>query len=258
MSFTRLACFLVGFASCVHAQTKSRPVDSRLLDLPLAPVRVVQDKVPFSNAFEQIGIRVRNSFVLFGVETHLRGGKELAVSLDLPPGSTVGSALQQVLRQVPDYTYEIAGRHLINVYPLGAKTDAQNVLNTVVRRFDVAGEQASSILSAPEFFIPELKRRLAPPTEGAPGPSGYAGRGLRGTAPPVTLHLTSVTVRQILNAIAEATEQFPPQYAPLGWVYSFQPDPALPSGGKHTWAFLFCAPHNWKEEAEKQSTPPPQ
>jgi hypothetical protein len=71
--------------------------------------------------------------------------------------------------------------------------------------------------------------------------------------PRVTLHLRKATIREILNAVAQATEQFPPQYFPLGWVYSFQPDPTSPIGGLHSWKPLYSVPPNWKEQGNKRS-----
>jgi hypothetical protein len=166
--------------------------------------------------------------------------------------------LLQILRQVADYKYEISGEHLINIYPSGAKRDPENPLNTRVKHFEVVNEQPSSLLTAPQLFFPELAHRLTPPTPpraGPPQPTGHGGVIMRGMGPAVTVRLRSVTVRQVLNAITQATEQFPPQYSPVGWVYSFQRDPASPIGGVHSWMWLLSAPHGWKQETNPPESP---
>lgn len=234
-----------------HAQTVTKAGQADLLQLPLFPVHLVRKDIPVTRGLEEVGIEVRNGYVVFGVELHLKGGKEPLVSLDLPPGSKLGDALRQILRQLPEYGYEVVGQHVVNVYAAKMKNDPRSVLNLRVERFDITNEQPSSVLSQPQLFIPELRQRLTPAMSGSPRPTGTAGVIVRGTEPPVSLHLRNVTLRQILSAISEATEGSPSNYSPLGWVYSFEPNPALPAGGKHSWMWLISVPHNWKEEAEK-------
>lgn len=234
-------CF-PGSQDSAHWQEKS------LLQLRLSSVRLAQEAVPLSTALEEVGIRIRNGYVLFGIEVQLEAGKEPTVDLDIPPDSTLGDALRQVFQQLPTYRYDVVGERLINVYPAGADKDPQNVLNTPVEQFDIKDEQATSVLGAPQLFVNELKRRLTPPTaEQAPQPGGSVGPRLRGTTPGVTLHLKNVTVREILNAVSGATEHFPPDHSPLGWVYYFQPEPSWPAGGSHRWKFHLSTPTNWKK-----------
>ncbi|HEV8383908.1 MAG TPA: hypothetical protein VGQ11_03475, partial [Candidatus Acidoferrales bacterium] len=228
MWLPRFCPFLAVLAAVLGAgpQNPPRPGEPALFQLPLFPVHIAQKNISLSKALEEIGVRVRNGYVLFGIEVHREDGKEPSVNLDLPPGSTLGDALQQVFRQLPNYSYELVSPHLINIYPAGTKTDPQDPLNIRVQRFEITNKQASDVLAAPHLFIAELQQRLTPPRAGAPQPSGSVGPRMRSTGPPVSLRLRGRTVRQILNAITEATEQFPPQYTPVGWVYSFQRDPA--------------------------------
>lgn len=132
--------------------------------------------------------------------------------------------------------------------PVGAKNSSSDLLNTPVSKFDAVDVDPGGILTGPADFIPELAARLRPKTSATPQPSGTGGSVLRGDVPAITLHTKNTTVRQILNAASEATEQFPPNHPPLGWTYLFQPEPASPSGGKHSWAFLFSAPRSWKKQ----------
>ncbi len=248
MRSARLALFgsILLLGPALQAQAPTRSQDSTLLKLPLSSEPLVRNRIPLTEALSEVGVQVREGWVLFGVEVRLKEGKEPIVSLHLPPNSTLGEALEQMFREAPDYKYEVAGAHLINIYPEGAKTNPENVLNIRVQRFDVVNEPPSSVLSAPQRFIPELNKRLtAPPRAGEP--TGTAGPVMRPVGGPrVTLHLRNVTVRQILNSVSEATQHSPAGFRPLGWVYSFQPDPASPVGGTHAWTSHGSVPSNWK------------
>ena len=246
---------LLGLAMCCGAQTGIP--EAGLLNLPIFPAPVVRHGIPLTKALGDVGVYVRNGYVLFGVELRLKNGQEPTVNIDLKPGSTLGDALRQIFKQVRGYTLEIASEHVINVYPTGAKLDPEDVLNLRIGRFDAVDLQPASILSRPQDFIPELKARLTPKQTGPPQPGGSIGPGLGvgGGGPTITLHMRESTVRQILNAVSEAMEQFPPNYQPTGWIYSFRPDSSSPIGGIHTWQFHWSVPHNWKEEAEKGKNP---
>ncbi len=221
------------------------------LALPIFPTPIVRKRIPLTKALSEVGVEIRHGYVSFGIEARLKDGEEPSVDLSIQPGSTVGDALHQILRQLPEYRFEVVSDHLIGIYPAGAKEDPNDLLNLHVSRFDVVSEDPGALLSRPQDFIPELKGRLTPRRAGGPQPGGTGGDELRGVGPGITLHLRNVTVRDILNAVSEATEKFPPNLSPVGWVYSFQPDPNLPAGGVHSWMFHWSAPSNWKEEAEK-------
>jgi hypothetical protein len=205
------------------------------------------DGVPLSSALGKLGSQVQGGYVLFGLELRLKNGREPSVKVDIPPGGNLQKALGIVFRDLPDYTYEPVSQHLVDVFPVGAKKDSSDLLNIPVPRLDIVGKQAGDVLSRPRDFIPQLAERLKGPTRGGP----VAGSILSDVGPPpITLHLRNVTVRQVLNAASEATGEFPAKYMPYGWIYSFDPEPQLPAGGKHSWGVLWCVPHDWKAKED--------
>src|SRR5258707_14290562 len=106
---------------------------------------------------------------------------------------------------------------MINIYPVGAKRDSADLLNTPVPKFDAVNVDPAQVLTSPADFIPELAVRLRPKTSAGPLPSGSGGSVLRGlNIPTITVHMKETTVRQILNAASEAMEQFPPNHQPVG------------------------------------------
>lgn len=227
-------------AASGHFQTDGRQV----LTLSLSPAPLEFSDAPLPEALQAVGSAVRGGYVLFGVELRPRGGHAPTVSLKLRSASDLGSALTQILAQVPGYKLEVVSPHLIDIYPAGAKEDSEDLLNMHVARFDVAGTQQGFVLTHPTAFIPPLAARIAP----APG-GIEVGSVLFPSGPTVTLHLRNVTVRQILNAVSEAGENSTANLAPLGWVSTFSRNPELPAGGKYSWAALPSAPRDWKQDA---------
>lgn len=232
-----LLCLMV-----VNAQD----LEQSVLSLPIFPASLTRERIPLSRALGDLGSYVRDGYVLFGLELRAKDGHEPVVSIDLRPGSTLGDGIHQLLAQLPGYRYEVISAHLINIYPKGSKEDANDILNTRVHRFDVTNVDPSQILSDPKDFIPELASRLTL-RQGPPKPAGSAGDIMGGSGPRISLHLHDTTLRQILNAVSNATDNFPPEQQPLGWLYSFKEDPSLPMGGAHAWTFLWSAPANWKQ-----------
>jgi len=179
-----------------------------------------------------VGIVVKQGYVLFGIEVHPKDGREPTVSLEFKPGMTLGEALNQIFQQIPDYRFEVCGAAPGERVSEGGKVDPNDVLNLRVARLDISNQEAAGILFRPYDFIPELKDRLSPPKTGRPRPTFYMPPGLSGGGPKISLHLHNVTVRQVLNAVSEAfAANTSPSETPTGWVYSFQPDPGLPAGG---------------------------
>jgi hypothetical protein len=241
----------------VQAQKPENHDEQTVLSLSLFPADIVRNHVPLTQALGVVGAYVQDGYVLFGLELHSKDGQEPIVSVDLPPESRFEDGLRQIMGQIPGYEYEVISGHMINIYPVGAKTDSRDLLNTPVPKFDLVDVDPARVLTSPADFIPELAVRLRPKTAAGPQPSGAGGSVLRGAGiPTVTLHLKDTTVRQILNVASEDMEQFPPDRQPVGWTYLFQPDLASPSGGKHSWAFLFSAPRNWKQDAAKSGPMP--
>lgn len=247
MSREKSVVFMLILALALAVQAAAGEPDP--LGLPLFPVPIVRQNVPLTSALADIGVFVRNGYALFGVELRLKDGKEPTVNVNLKPGSTLGDGVRQVLQQAPGYTFEIVSEHLINIYPVGANQDPGDLLNLRVPRFDAVNAQPGDILTHPEMFIPELEARLVRRRPGEP--SGVCGTFLPGVGP-ATLHLRGVTVRQILNAVTKATEKFPAERPPLGWICSFEADATMPAGGKYSWSVHTSVPHDWKTQAHGQ------
>jgi hypothetical protein len=237
----------LALASTVRAATD----ESSLLKLPLFPVPVVQQNAPLTRALSYVGAFVRNGYVLFGIEVRSKDDREPAVNVNLKPGSTLGDALRQIFQQVPGYTFDVVSQHLINVYPIGANRDPADLLNLRVPAFDAVDVYPGDILARPQDFMPEVRARLFPRKPGEP--TGYGLIVLGGVGPTVTLHLRDVTVRQVLNAVSQETEEFPATSSPLGWVCYFRPNPTLPAGGTYRWEAHLSAPHDWKAQGKGES-----
>ncbi len=230
--------------------------ETGLLDLPMVE-RQGWKSVALSNILGEVGSSVRGGYVLFALEETLDNGKEPTISLhEVRPGMTLGDSLREILPQLPDYEMEIVSDHLIGLRPFKAKQDPDNILNLRVASFDMVSKPAYAILDGPHVVIPELKQTLAP----KPGPGeqvielyfgGYHG------GPPITLHLKNVTVREILNAAAVASEPFAPSQKPRGWFYAFDPDP--PEGPpRHSWKSFLSLPADWslRQKPEHSSDNP--
>jgi hypothetical protein len=218
--------------ACIPALVcgQSRVSDHSLLELRTSSAAIVEHEVPLTLALSRIGESLAQGYVVFGIEVHLEEGREPTVNLDVKPNTALGHALQDLFGQLPNYEFQVVGKHLINVHPVGAAHGELSMLNVRVSRFDVDGEPTAHILSYPYDFIPELRTRLADPRV-----RGGTYHRVLSSGPGISLHLRNVTVRQILNAVVDAQENLPAGWLPLGWVYSFGADPVLPVGGLHSW-----------------------
>jgi hypothetical protein len=206
-------------------------------------------QVPLTQALKWLGASVEHGYVLFGVELYGYEGKEPVVDLKIPPYTSAEEGLRRIFKQLPEYTFEVLSEHLVSVYPKGAMADPADPLNLKIKAFDVVGESAGVIFTWPERFIPKLKKRTATApseSEKAHHVDLYVGPVAGGSL--VTLHLRDVTVRQILNAVSEATEKSPPKEGPLGWLYS--PAVKSPSGQGPSgyWRMFMTLPHNWLDQ----------
>jgi hypothetical protein len=216
-----------------------------LLKMALFPAPMVRENVSLSAALAEVGARVTNGYVLFGIEVRVSDAEEPALNVNLKPGSTLGDALRQIFQQVPGYGFTVVSEHRIDVLPAGASRDPADLLNLRIPAFREVDVQPADILTHPDMFIPELRARLVPRRPGEP--SGIFGTFVPGSGP-ASFDLRQVTIRQILNTASKETEKFPVGGQPLGWVCYFRPDPAAPSGGKYTWSLHFSAPRDWKRQ----------
>jgi hypothetical protein len=228
------------------------------LDADLADRPLFRRGIPLTQALRAIGINMDKGYILFGVEVYAAGGREPTVDLDIPAGATTRGALRAVFHQLPQYEFAILSPHFVSVYPKAALADPNDPLNVRASQFQVAGERAGVILTWPERFIPELAKRSAPTASGGPTSKHidlYVGPVAGG--PVVNLTLRNVTVRQILDAVSEATQGSGPHDAPLGWEYSFDPRSSFAPGGIQSWRLLMTLPHNWLDQVRKSGTSAP-
>ncbi len=216
--------------------------EKSILGSPLLPVPPSPTMVPLRDALSQIGLHVQANYVVFGIELEVDKDGEPKVFLAVEENEKLQDALKRTFQQIPAYSFQVVGGHLVNVYPVGAKENPRDPLNLRVSRFDVTNVPPGNILSHPQDYIPELEGFFP----GEKERRSSFGRGLGDTGPGVTLHLQNVTVRQILNSISRATEEFPASYSPYGWVCQFRPDRSSPVGGVLSCAVQLSAPSGWK------------
>ncbi len=225
------------------------------LDLPTAHCPAL-NSVGLSDALSKLGVCVGQGYVLFGLDEVLHDGKEPTVDLQLRPGETVGSALRGILAQLPTYELGVVSAHLIDLRPVGAEKDNNDLLNLRVPRFDVVSKSAFAVLNGPRRLIPELDQALTPRAQAGKQVLTLYFGGYQGDLF-VTLHLLNATVRDILNATVVASEPFAPQKNPEGWVYAFDPGQSPESGHRHTWRTLFSLPRDWNFKRRPSGSGPP-
>lgn len=217
-----------------------------LLKLPLLPPVEEIRNLPLTSALSNLGSRAKGGYVLFGVEVLLRQGKEPTVSLPRESVGDLGTALREILRQLPSYEMQVVSTHLIEILPRRARTGSRDLLNDRVADFTVTDTPAAAILAHPARFIPQLQARLR--AKQAPGTHRleiYSGPYALPVSR-ITLHMKDVTVREILDRVSEATEDLGADQDPLGWTYKMNSDdtPGVP---KHAWETLSGLPRDWRE-----------
>jgi len=168
------------------------------------------------------------------------GDEEHKISLQLANVS-IRSILDQFCQADPRYTYEVVEGTLINVFPIGAKSDPNNLLNIRVQHFEFHGnELPNNLITRISDLAPELREHLwmkareyAKKTGRPLG--GSAGSILLGDAPlpRIDITLQNMTVREILNAVVLYSLKLsnePAGWAPISWQYEFIIDPTAPTG----------------------------
>src|SRR5690348_11593103 len=74
-----------------------------LLHLPLRPPVENTRQLPLTSALSNLGSRVQGGYVIFGVEVLLKMGKEPNLTISDKQGSDLGMALDDIMRQLPNY-----------------------------------------------------------------------------------------------------------------------------------------------------------
>jgi hypothetical protein len=211
-------------------------------------------KATLTQALSQIGAQVKNGFTSFGIVIE---GDEPEVDLYLPEETTLSTALQRIVSQLPGYTFELISAHLIDVYPKSVILDAADPLNLRVAKFHIAGVSATDVFSNPYQFIPELKalRDKGKVVKAC----GSLGPGLGSDRSPVDITLESATIKQILDAVATANAFAALQRKPgaddppAGWILRSQTDQKT-GARSDTWSFLVSVPRGWHDQHETSLT----
>lgn len=212
----------------------SQPTSDRFTPLTFQVNGPDQDfvNIPLSRVLAEIAVRVDHDFVLFGVELATKHGLEPLVSIHIPEPAPLNDVLTEVLTQVPEYNFAVAGPHLINIFPKTAPEDSKDILNMKISGLDLQDVPATNFLSNPARFIPELKAAL---TEGRP--KGCAiGPGLSDLTPGVTLQVRDTSLRNLLNSVSEASIAAAQndRGAAHGWVYLHEQYPSKDEP-EHVW-----------------------
>ena len=183
----------------------------------------------------------------------VRGRQRKPITIEATE-TTVGEVLDKLIAADPRYTYEITGDSIINVFPRGAKTDPNNLLNIRVSKFALHGKyHLSLVVRRIDHWIPELGSRIANAQaqyrrEMGLGPYAVATTGSPWNSqydflPEAHLDLQSMTVREILNALilhSAKIYQGRLNGFPISWKYEFIIDPDAPTGlgGYPAWGQL--------------------
>lgn len=156
--------------------------------------------------------------------------KNLSISIR---DTTVRKIIEQIVIHDPRYTYQKVDSHLVHILPISALHDQRDLLNVMVKHLKIEGVPYDAFLKDPPNFIPDLEGEILLRSKSG----GYIGGGLLGLGgPTVNLTVQNITVRELLNRIAEETLKLPPsESAPIGWIYTFQLDDSLPLGGRPKW-----------------------
>ena len=200
-------------------------------------------KQPLTEALRIVGLHVQGGFVSFGVDVVGDTEPEVDVSMS---DTTLGDALRRITSQIPGYASEVVSGHVVEIYEGGERANPGDVLNLPIREFSVNDVPAAMILSAPTRYIPDLKSYIS--KEHSELGCGSIGPGLGTDALGVTLSLAGLTVRQILDAVAEADAVLPSsrrfRLEPVGWVHRRTND--AKAGVVPAWSSMSFAPHDWK------------
>jgi hypothetical protein len=227
--FVTAICSL--FSVAVTDASQGKPKES-ILDLKIESLKV--DNGDMEEALRLL--RQKDPYrILIGFEEvpHREGEKGKNISVELTD-ATVVEILDRLCEADPRYTYEVVSDALINVFPRGAKSDPNNLLNITVQDFEFDGRALPhGLITKIDELAPEGYARKTRKTGRPLGSAGSILSGEFSLAPKISLTLQNVTVREILNAIVLYSVKLPPEqlgWAPISWKYEFIIDPDAPTG----------------------------
>ena len=215
------------------------------VNFTVGPIPVAH-KVPLTEALSEIGMRVQDGFVSFGVEIR---APEPVVELYVPEKASLKLVVRGLVSQVPGYTSAIVSDHLIDIYPASTESDQNHPLNLRVAKIHLGEISAMNLFANPGQYVPELK--VWQQKDKSPQLCGNIGPGLNSMSSAlIHLDLDDVTLKQVLDAAAIADSTLRDVAAtrnqpPVGWVLRSNVDPAT---GKIQWDWSFSAtvPRNWR------------
>lgn len=219
------------------------------MSLTVSPI-LIAHKIALTQALAQIGLRVQNGYVLFGID--IRGVPEPEVELKISDPITLGAALAQIVGQLKGYGYRAVSDHVVEVYPIREFSDPADVMNLRIADMVVTNTPAMDIFSKPDRFIPELRTYLL--NGKTVQACGSIGPGFSSAGAGISLDLHSLTVRDALDAVAEADATLPAHADahsfPVGWTHIVATDEK--GAVENTWSFLASVPHNWEHSLPKR------
>jgi hypothetical protein len=232
---TGIVVVLVAAAIWPESQVKAAgEAETRPLKLKVGTYSVKD--VSIAGALQELKARVleKNLIVTLEVAPFERKPEEnitVAVS-----DCTVKEVLDRITRLDPRYSYSVFRGGLIHVFPVLARDDANDLLNTKVKAFTTSGVPYDRLLQYPNYYIPELGAELLRRSKAG----GVAVSELSSTGVPgVTVEVRNATVRDILNQISlNAAKVAKSPVVPTGWVYTFRVDKSVPLGGHPRWSLF--------------------
>lgn len=230
--------FILGWACLtMYGQEDPSARMSNLLDARVRSGAIKDATLP--QALLAIQPLVDGPVVLFGVE--LNSDPKHPRLTTSWPDSSLREVLDRFLLLAPGYSYSVSLSNVVHVFPSGALSDPDDLLNLKIRHFKIENGDYRNTITAIRIYAPELLREiLVREGQDLSRGYGYMGPGLRAAdIPTLSVELTNTTVRKILNQILQESVPVQPHRGiPVGWVYQFEVDKNLPGGGKPVWKVL--------------------
>jgi hypothetical protein len=157
-----------------------------------------------ANDFARALLAIADKFNLpMGVEWVTTAGTMQKVNLSWN-NATVQQILDTVVKAQPGYSLEISG-DVIHIFPEERNTGPKNFLSLKIDKFEVHNEV---IEIANRKLHTVLKAKISPPITSPKGPIGIvSSQGMNIGDPEFSLALQNVTVRDILDNLARASDR---------------------------------------------------